>query len=97
MFKKLEPKKLRLDIQFPHCDQRILHALGECQFCDLHPEWQHLRLMWGIAFTGYQPEAGELPCPADNARGDLHKQWHGNVAVPLLGQVILRPKGCAVL
>lgn len=40
--------------QFPHCDQRILHAPGECQYCDMHPEWQELRQAWGIAFTGSQ-------------------------------------------
>lgn len=41
--------------QFPHCDARILHAPGECEYCDLHPEWQELRKMWGIAFTGHLP------------------------------------------
>lgn len=46
--------------QFPHCDQRILHAKGECEFCDRHPDWQELRKAWGIAFTGYTP-AGVLP------------------------------------
>ena len=41
--------------QFPHCDQRVLHAPGECKYCDLHPEWQELRKSWGIAFTGQAP------------------------------------------
>ena len=41
--------------QFPHCDARILHAPGECEYCDLHPEWQELRKVWGIAFTGHLP------------------------------------------
>jgi hypothetical protein len=52
----------------PHCDQRILHAPRECEFCDMHPEWQALRVLWGIAFTGYTPEGTELPCPADAAK-----------------------------
>lgn len=86
MFKRLEPKKVMNDLehigQFPHCDQRILHAPGECQHCDMHPLWQALRQAWGIAFTGYQPEGTELPCPADNARGDNHTKWYGNVARP---------------
>ncbi len=38
-----------------HCDARVLHAPGECQYCDLHPEWQELRKAWGIAFTGHLP------------------------------------------
>ncbi len=68
--------------QFPHCDQRILHAPGECSYCDKHADWQALRVAWGIAFTGWEPDDKELPCPADHARGDKHKLWHGNVAYP---------------
>lgn len=64
----------------PHCDPRILHAPGDCWACDLYPDWQALRVKWGIAFTGHQPEVvrqtadsqvipvnvrRELPCPAD--------------------------------
>jgi len=41
--------------RFPHCDQRILHSPGECEFCDAAPEWQQLRKAWGIAFTGHVP------------------------------------------
>lgn len=70
--------------QFPHCDQRILHAPGECQFCDKHPDWQALRVAWGIAFTGWLPDGKELPCPADYARGNTHTLWSGNVALPIL-------------
>jgi len=81
MFKRTEPQALGLSIQFPHCDPRILHAPGECKFCDMHPEWQHLRQVWKIAFTGFTPDAGELPCPADNARGDKHSLWPNNRAV----------------
>lgn len=66
--------------QFPHCDQRILHAPGECDYCDKHSEWQALRVGWGIAFTGWTPEGKELPCPADYARGDEHRNWIGNVS-----------------
>lgn len=64
----------------PHCDARILHAPGECWACDLYPDWQALRVKWGIAFTGHQPKdevlrvdqreepvavRRMLPCPAD--------------------------------
>ena len=84
MFKKVKPDHTLFGatFQFPHCDQRILHAPGECQFCDKHPDWQELRTKWGIAFTGYEPEGTELPCPADHARGDNHKLWYGNTAKP---------------
>lgn len=83
MFKRVEPKKvIEHYVQFPHCDARVLHAPGECKFCDLNPNWQYLRQVWGIAFTGYQPEEKELPCPADYARGDSHKLWSGNTARP---------------
>jgi hypothetical protein len=82
MFKKT---KTSIDIggiirQFPHCDQRILHAPMECRYCDEHSEWQALRAAWGIAFTGWEPEDTELPCPADYARGETHKLWPGNRA-----------------
>jgi hypothetical protein len=66
--------------QYPHCDQRILHAPGECEFCDHHPESQALRRDWGICFTGYTPDGTELPCPADHARGEKHTAWAGNKA-----------------
>lgn len=32
--------------QFPHCDQRVLHAPRECQYCDKHADWQALRAAW---------------------------------------------------
>jgi len=73
----------------PHCDQRILHAPGECWACDLYPDWQALREKWGICFTGQSPMAGglvwkELPCPADynrppGSKSD-HTQWGPNQA-----------------
>lgn len=68
----------------PHCDARILHAPGECWACDLYPDWQELRVKWGICFTGQKPMPWELPCPADNARPpgskSDHRQWGPNQA-----------------
>jgi hypothetical protein len=85
MFKRIKTEKLDwssiLD-RFPHCDPRILHAPGECEFCDQHREWQALRQAWGIAFTNYEPEEKELPCPANYARGDRCNYWHGNQPRP---------------
>jgi len=70
----------------PHCDQRILHAPGECWSCDLYPDWQKLRELWGIAFTGHRPDIrnGQVECPADynrppDSKSD-HRQWGPNQA-----------------
>jgi hypothetical protein len=84
MFKKLVPEKLDvLEILgiLPHCDGRVLHAPGECSYCDKHPDWQALRQLWGIAFTGYEPDDKELPDPATAARGfKIVNAWGGNQA-----------------
>lgn len=57
-------------MSFPHCDQRILHAPGECEYCDGHPEWQQLRIDWCVCFTGHEPDGINtwVRCPADVAR-----------------------------
>jgi hypothetical protein len=73
-------------MRYPHCDQRILHAPGECKYCDMSPEWQELRVTWAIAFTGHPPEYGQTACPADLAvlygeRGD-YNEWGGNLPRP---------------
>jgi hypothetical protein len=81
MFKKVKPADRDGSTigQFPHCDQRVLHAPGECGYCDQHMDWQDLRSAWGIAFTGYEPEDKELPCPSDHARGLAGAHvWGGN-------------------
>lgn len=69
----------------PHCDQSVLHAPGECRYCDRHPDWQAYRAMSGIAFTGHEPRPlypggrTEAPCPSDYRRGvgQAHV-WGGN-------------------
>lgn len=63
----------------PHCGQRILHAPSECEYCDHYPDWQQLRRLWGIAFSGHVPQGQEQPCPADAAvlsghRGDYNAE-----------------------
>lgn len=66
----------------PHCDSRILHAPGECAYCDGRPEWQQERLRMCIAFTGHAPLPGQDPCPADESRPPNspadHRRWAGN-------------------
>lgn len=84
----MTPEDMALIGRPPHCDQRILHAPGECQFCDARPDWQALRSFWGIAFTGKTPIEEkfrkQLPCPADFNRGDTHRAWVGNAAQPVV-------------
>jgi hypothetical protein len=69
-------------MQFPHCDARVLHAPGDCQFCDGHEDWQQLRETWGINFTG-QYDPTKLLCPAEQHRRlTTIDKWGGNVASP---------------
>lgn len=81
--------------QFPHCDQRILHAPGECRYCDEHPEWQALRRAWGINFTGHDEPGTITLCPADIARpagsSNDHRLWGGNAAEPYAQGGIIQP------
>lgn len=62
-------------IQFPHCDQRVLHAPGLCRYCDRHPEWQKLREKWGIAFTGQLPGTISSYGTGHDARGRIQRQY----------------------
>lgn len=76
-------EKAGYDMQFPHCDALVLHAPEECQFCDAHPDWQYLRMHWGIAFTGEDPVAGQVQCPAERERPrDKVNRWGGNTPSP---------------
>ena len=80
MFLKKKPAVSSFIIeQSPHCDSRILHAPGECEYCDHYPEWQALRILWGICFTGYEPDDKELPDPATfNRPLPIINKWGGN-------------------
>jgi hypothetical protein len=73
------------NVRFAHCDQMILHAPGECVYCDCYPDWQRLRQEWGIAFTGHEVgiDGAVVPCPADVSRPDgAHQMWGGNRPKP---------------
>lgn len=63
----------------PHCDARVLHAPGECEYCDRYPDWQRLRQTWGVAFTGHDPTPDQVPCPSTVIRPlDVINAWPGN-------------------
>lgn len=63
----------------PHCDSRVLHAPGECEYCDRYPAWQEYRQLARIAFTGHEPGEYELPCPSTATRTrEVVERWPGN-------------------
>jgi hypothetical protein len=63
---------------FPHCDSRVLHAPGECVFCDDFPKKQALRMYGRVNFTGHH-DANKRPCPAEQVRDLDHiERWVGN-------------------
>jgi hypothetical protein len=68
--------------KYPHCDARVLHAPGECKYCDLYPDEQQKRDLLGINFTGHT-DSNKLPCPATQARPiETINRWYGNVPQP---------------
>jgi hypothetical protein len=68
-----------------HCDQSILHAPGECQYCDHYPQAQALRKWWRINFTGHQ-DPDKAPCPSTLFRPDeVRDLWGGNVPLAHTG------------
>lgn len=69
--------------QAPHCDEAVLHGPEDgCPYCNEHPDWQKLRMLWRIAFTGHEPRdpLSEVACPSDQRRGGTGAAhvWPGN-------------------
>lgn len=64
--------------EYPHCDQYVLHAPGECEYCDHYPFAQAARSHLGINYTGHY-ESGKAKCPAERIRSLHHiNLWPGN-------------------
>jgi hypothetical protein len=66
----------------PHCDELVLHAPGDCVYCDKYPTRQQARLDMGILFTDEKGYAGPTarPCPATLLRPvETIERWYGNV------------------
>lgn len=59
-----------------HCDSLVLHAPGECYYCDGHSQVQELRRRLGIPFSG-QPGAPDALLRSD----DTIRRWSGNTPV----------------
>lgn len=67
----------------PHCDSAVLHAPGECVYCDACPAWQDYRVIVGIAFTGHEPTKGQIYCPSTYERSvEVINLWPGNRPQP---------------
>lgn len=63
----------------PHCDPSILHGPDSgCTFCNECPDWQALREMWQINFTG-EYDTDKAPCPSVYFRSVSDRDaWPGN-------------------
>lgn len=63
---------------FPHCDLLVLHAPGECEYCDEYPDRQEERLRNNTNFTG-QHDPEKYPCPSELRRTlETINRWPGN-------------------
>lgn len=70
-------------VRAPHCDMRVLHSPGSCEYCDKYPERQAIREANLIMFTDDDPrlKQGWTLCPALAERGvDSVNAWGGNRA-----------------
>lgn len=62
-----------------HCDPTVVHAPGECEYCDLYPYRQALMDLWRVNFTGHS-DPDRLPSLAEQRRPlDRIEHWPGNV------------------
>lgn len=79
-----ESEKLPNDFAtFPHCDHLVLHAPGECAYCDEYPNYQRVRRTFQIAFTNQEPAGNEFTCPAEVRRPrKIVNAWGGNIPRP---------------
>lgn len=77
---------------YPHCDSNVLHAPGECEYCDHYPVEQQARVTAGTPFTGHgaDPATAVRPLetinlwPGNRARQPgltNHQWWHGDTDI----------------
>lgn len=77
---KIVKKRLSLEESyfFPHCDPTVLHAPGECEYCDKLPTLQKTRINLNINFTG-ERDPRKNPDPSEIRRPlDTINRWPGN-------------------
>lgn len=70
-------------LNYPHCDQYVLHAPNECRYCGERQDLVELRLTHHIAFTGESLGGWLDPCPSEAFRpAEVRDRWGGNRAYP---------------
>lgn len=68
--------------RYPHCDSSVLHAPGECRYCDNYPQAQQERIDQKLNFTG-QNKPGFGTCPSEVRRSlKIINAWPGNRPYP---------------
>jgi hypothetical protein len=68
--------------KYPHCDPRVLHSPGRCEFCDMYPEHQRARVVARVNFTG-EKVPGFRACPSEMRRTlENIERWPGNRPSP---------------
>lgn len=81
-YKALVDAEIERTGNMPHCDSLVLHAPGECKYCDERGNLQSWRLASGVNFTGHSDPA-KKPCFAERRRpAETINRWGGNVAAP---------------
>lgn len=66
--------------RYPHCDVKVLHAPGKCDFCDMYPEMQQWRIDSNTQFTGEDYSEDQIWDPAQIIRPlEIIERWYGNV------------------
>ncbi len=65
------------DFTYPHCDPRIIHSRGVCNFCDKEPLLQGIRQGLSLKFTD-QLEAGEPLLPWEDRSRESAEEYLGN-------------------
>lgn len=68
----------QMTAQSPHCDANVLHAPGECVYCDMYPDRQKRRVESAVNFTG-EHLSHKTSCPSEVVRPlAIINKWPGN-------------------
>lgn len=49
--KYAQPQWIPQPAEYPHCNSEVLHAPGTCQYCDMYPDRQQMRIASNTPFT----------------------------------------------
>lgn len=62
---------------FPHCDERVLHSPGLCEFCDKAEVLQKYRQMLNLSYTD-ELQANDPLLPGEDRSRASADAWGGN-------------------